>query len=916
MKMTNDVIIRKLIFDLEIENEKKYFPVSNQISMNINDSFLKQLDNIFGKFKDNYYKIKSLEINIGDLNFNELVNLENIIIDHINTYLESNLLKFDIESRNINELLINYSYNGYLPWWASNKKKVNEFIKKNLKNDISLTHDILVRDFKSFKRIKEILNKSTFKLLLKTILKKNFSSFLKIVDFRNFLEIEILQSQYLKSNQDTESYSIFKTLKDFKQNDKKNLIKDVLKKEIIDRDLSQKNIGKILVKEKYSFLKSEFDKISIQKKENILKYLISNFSYNSDFEKFKELFFKSNTDYYQNEINPKKKFKTFKDLFFDQIFFIDFFKKNLSNEQLVLSFSKLSLIDSNNQFFLDFLRKNNVKIFYIERELVSLYKKLPFSNLSQKKFNLILRYWTLKFIGSKKTNLISQEFLLTLLMEMEKDFLLNIKSLKSYINYSENQDLKKSIYVFIEKNNFIGLSKSEKEKREIIVLIKILLKNKEYKYLKDILNSDDIIYKIIPQLKNESLIEKLIEEEIININQKTKLKYKRKKSSEQNEKLDLNFKDLIYFVEFGSIIIKKEKIYEKDFLKIIKNMFENNFFLLKKYVHSWSKNQFKISRFIKILEATNGLNIIKPLIHVNFESYLKIFDSLIKKTNLNITKLIIDKKLKLKYLDILKKQNKLFSYFLLKIWSKNNLIVESPSIFVKKIILNILKENQIDIENLYKSLEKINNTNDKLERNILNDFIKILNEKNYIKKKRKIKDSSEELISNDLEDGVTVFNSGLVLIWPYLYALFSKLGYVSEEKYINDLSKNKAIISTIFLVTGRTKVKNENLLLNKILCGIDYDFLVDSSIELNEFEIETCNLALKSVINRWEKIKNINDLRRWFLQREGLIIEKKDEFNLIVKNKPQDALIKFIPWGFMMIKSKIMKKRITINWRY
>ncbi len=916
MKMTNDVIIRKLIFDLEIENEKKYFPVSNQISMNINDSFLKQIDNIFGKFKDNYYKIKSLEINIGDLNFNELVNLENIIIDHINTYLESNLLKFDIESRNINELLINYSYNGYLPWWASNKKKVNEFIKKNLKNDISLTHDILVRDFKSFKRIKEILNKSTFKLLLKTILKKNFSSFLKIVDFRNFLEIEILQSQYLKSNQETESYSIFKTLKDFKQNDKKNLIKDVLKKEIIDRDLSQKNIGKILVKEKYSFLKSEFDKISIQKKENILKYLISNFLYNRDFEKFKELFFKSNTDYYQNEINPKKKFKTFKDLFFDQIFFIDFFKKNLSNEQLVLSFSKLSLIDSNNQFFLDFLRKNNVKIFNIERELVSLYKKLPFSNLSQKKFNLILRYWTLKFIGSKKTNLISQEFLLTLLMEMEKDFLLNVKSLKSYINYSENQDLKKSIYVFIEKNNFIGLSKSEKEKREIIVLIKILLKNKEYKYLKDILNSDDIIYKVIPQLKNESLIEKLIEEEIININQKTKLKYKRKKSSEQNEKLDLNFKDLIYLVEFGSVIIKKEKIYEKDFLKIIKNMFENNFFLLKKYVHSWSKNQFKISRFIKILEATNGLNIIKPLIHVNFESYLKIFDSLIKKTNLNITKLIIDKKLKLKYLDILKKQNKLFSYFLLKIWSKNNLIVESPSIFVKKIILNILKENQIDIENLYKSLEKINNTNDKLERNILNDFIKILNEKNYIKKKREIKDSSEELISNDLEDGVTVFNSGLVLIWPYLYALFSKLGYVSEEKYINDLSKNKAIISTIFLVTGRTKVKNENLLLNKILCGIDYDFLVDSSIELNEFEIETCNLALKSVINRWEKIKNINDLRRWFLQREGLIIEKKDEFNLIVKNKPQDALIKFIPWGFMMIKSKIMKKRITINWRY
>ena len=270
--MANDVIIRKLIFDLEIKNEKKYFPISNQISLNINDSFLKQLDNVFSKFSDNYYKINSLEINIGDLNFNELVDLEKIIIDHINTYLESNLIKFDIKSRTIDELLLNYSINGYLPWWVSNKKKVNTFIKKNFKeNDASLIYNILIKDFNSFKRIKQILTKSNFELFLKTILKKNFTLFTKVVQLKNLLQNEVSQSQIVKNYQEIDNYSIFKTLKNIRNNNEKNLIQDILKKEIISYDLSSEIIQKILIEKKDVFFENEFEKILIEKKRKYFK---------------------------------------------------------------------------------------------------------------------------------------------------------------------------------------------------------------------------------------------------------------------------------------------------------------------------------------------------------------------------------------------------------------------------------------------------------------------------------------------------------------------------------------------------------------------------------------------------------------------------------------------------------------------
>ena len=164
------------------------------------------------------------------------------------------------------------------------------------------------------------------------------------------------------------------------------------------------------------------------------------------------------------------------------------------------------------------------------------------------------------------------------------------------------------------------------------------------------------------------------------INHYLKMFQKKVKRSIKKEKINLNFNDLLYYIEFGSIPIIKKKIYEKDFLDIIRNTYKNNFFLLKKYVHVWSINENKILRFIKILENGNNLNIIKSLIHIDLELYLKTFDSLIKRINLNIQKIKISSDLNLMLTGILNEKDKLLSCFLLKIWSKENLMIENPFI--------------------------------------------------------------------------------------------------------------------------------------------------------------------------------------------------------------------------------------------
>ena len=153
-------------------------------------------------------------------------------------------------------------------------------------------------------------------------------------------------------------------------------------------------------------------------------------------------------------------------------------------------------------------------------------------------------------------------------------------------------------------------------------------------------------------------------------------------------------------------------------------------------------------------------------------------------------------------------------------------------------------------------------------------------------------------------------------MWPFLNPLFSKLELIKNKEFIDDISKQKAICLTQFLVCGNLEFQESDLVLNKILCGVPLDYFVDTNIEINDFEMELCESLLKSVLQNWSKLKNssVKSLQESFLKREGVIKMDKENYRLIVKTKPFDMLLKSLTWGISMIQTSFMKVRLFVDW--
>ena len=126
----------------------------------------------------------------------------------------------------------------------------------------------------------------------------------------------------------------------------------------------------------------------------------------------------------------------------------------------------------------------------------------------------------------------------------------------------------------------------------------------------------------------------------------------------------------------------------------------------------------------------------------------------------------------------------------------------------------------------------------------------------------------------------------------------------------------KAILLTQYLCTGNEDFDENELILNKLICGVDVNHFVDVSRRLEDFEKEFCESLLKGVVQNWDKIGNTSTegLRESFLRREGLIRKTNKDYTLIVKKKPFDMLLDTLPWNITMVQNVFMKYRLLVEW--
>jgi Contractile injection system tape measure protein len=200
--------------------------------------------------------------------------------------------------------------------------------------------------------------------------------------------------------------------------------------------------------------------------------------------------------------------------------------------------------------------------------------------------------------------------------------------------------------------------------------------------------------------------------------------------------------------------------------------------------------------------------------------------------------------------------------------------------------------------------------------NILNnDFSDIAKKSADITKSKANAINTNDTINIDRIQFIS--NAGLVILHPFLNSLFEQLELCEKEIWKSKKSQHKAILLSQFLITGQEKMYENELVLNKILCGLPTDSVVNTNLKFTKKEKEKCKSLLEAVLEYWKTMSksSIEALQQTFLQREGKLEIQTNGFELWVEEKGYDILLDQLPWGIGMVKTPWMEEEyLTCNW--
>jgi hypothetical protein len=159
-------------------------------------------------------------------------------------------------------------------------------------------------------------------------------------------------------------------------------------------------------------------------------------------------------------------------------------------------------------------------------------------------------------------------------------------------------------------------------------------------------------------------------------------------------------------------------------------------------------------------------------------------------------------------------------------------------------------------------------------------------------------------------------NAGLVILSPFLQQLFNNLKLSRKKQFRSEEAQVRAVLLSQFLVTGRTKIAEHELPLNKIICGYPLEKTLPCEFEPTAEETEQCDELFKSVLGYWEALKStsVEALRNTYVVRNGKLVDKNEYFLLQVEYKAFDVMLQFLPWSIGVIYLPWMKKRLMVEW--
>lgn len=167
------------------------------------------------------------------------------------------------------------------------------------------------------------------------------------------------------------------------------------------------------------------------------------------------------------------------------------------------------------------------------------------------------------------------------------------------------------------------------------------------------------------------------------------------------------------------------------------------------------------------------------------------------------------------------------------------------------------------------------------------------------------------------EQGIQIGNAGLILLHPFLTHLFRHLQWLQEkDRVIAEPYTNRAVHLLEFLSSGREQLPEYDMVFPKLLCGIPVETSIERDIVLEPFEKQQAESLLKAVLEHWPPLSSsgVPALRETFLQREGLLQFRNNEWLLKVEHRTVDILLNKLPWGIGVVRLPWMPYLLKADW--
>lgn len=181
-----------------------------------------------------------------------------------------------------------------------------------------------------------------------------------------------------------------------------------------------------------------------------------------------------------------------------------------------------------------------------------------------------------------------------------------------------------------------------------------------------------------------------------------------------------------------------------------------------------------------------------------------------------------------------------------------------------------------------------------------------------------IKKASRNFLSEKLglDETILISNSGLVLAAPFLPFFLKGLGLVENKQFVSPETQNRAVLLIQALLDDSYVYEESDLLLNKILCGLEPSEPIEVSFSPSETEKEEIKNLLDSMVSHWTALKSTSStsMAQGFFPREGSLKHIDKGFQLTVPRISIDILLNRLPWTISIIKLPWMNEPLFTEW--